>query len=57
MGHDQHTTAMEGNIDQKEGVLRRQKMNKHTYIALAVMAFGSITYGYSAAIIGTTLGE
>jgi hypothetical protein len=41
----------------KEGILRRQKIGPHTYLALLVVSFGSITYGYSAAIIGQTLGE
>jgi hypothetical protein len=39
-----------------EGVLRRQKLNAHTVAVLVVLGFGSITYGYTASIIGTTLG-
>lgn len=43
--------------DAEEGILRRQKLNAHTVAVLAVLGFGSITYGYTASIIGTTLGE
>lgn len=42
---------------EKEGILRRQKIGSQTYLALLVVSFGSITYGYSAAVIGNTLGE
>jgi hypothetical protein len=39
-----------------EGLLLKQKLNAHTCAVLAVLGFGSITYGYTASIIGTTLG-
>jgi hypothetical protein len=41
----------------QEGLLRRQKINAHTCAVLAVLGFGSLTYGYTASIIGTTLGK
>lgn len=41
----------------QEGLLRRQKLNAHTCAVLAVLGFGSLTYGYTASIIGTTLGN
>jgi hypothetical protein len=40
-----------------EGLLRKQKLNVHTCAVLAVLGFGSVTYGYTASIIGTTLGR
>ncbi|KIX98805.1 uncharacterized protein Z520_05266 [Fonsecaea multimorphosa CBS 102226] len=40
-----------------EGLLRRQRLNAHTCAVLAVLGFGSLTYGYTASIIGTTLGQ
>ncbi|KAJ9615767.1 hypothetical protein H2200_001844 [Cladophialophora chaetospira] len=40
-----------------EGLLRKQKLNVHTCAVLAVLGFGSLTYGYTASIIGTTLGQ
>ncbi|EXJ74111.1 uncharacterized protein A1O5_02405 [Cladophialophora psammophila CBS 110553] len=40
-----------------EGLLRKQKLNAHTCAVLAVLGFGSLTYGYTASIIGTTLGQ
>lgn len=46
-----------GNNVEKEGILRRQKVGAQTYLALLVVSFGSITYGYSAGVIGNTLGE
>ncbi|KAI1618273.1 MFS transporter [Exophiala viscosa] len=46
-----------GRHDAEEGILRRQKLNVHTVAVLAVLGFGSITYGYTASIIGTTLGQ
>jgi len=45
-----------GRHDEEEGVLRRQKLNSYNVAVLAVLGFGSITYGYTASIIGTTLG-
>lgn len=42
--------------DAEEGLLRKQKLNAHTCAVLAVLGFGSLTYGYTASIIGTTLG-
>lgn len=30
---------------EKEGILRRQKIGSQTYLALLVVSFGSITYG------------
>lgn len=41
----------------QEGLLRKQKLNAHTCAVLAVLGFGSLTYGYTASIIGTTLGK
>lgn len=45
-----------GRHDAEEGLLRRQKLNVHTCAVLVVLGFGSLTYGYTASIIGTTLG-
>ena len=39
-----------------EGVLRRQKVNVYGAAVLIVLGFGSITYGYTASVISTTLG-
>lgn len=39
------------------GVLRKQKINLYNVIVLIVLGFGSLTYGYTASIIGTTLGQ
>lgn len=41
----------------QEGLLRKQKLNAHTCAVLLVLGFGSLTYGYTASIIGTTLGK
>lgn len=38
-------------------LLKGQKPTLSTYLALLVVSFGSISYGYSAAVIGLTLGE
>ncbi|KAL2406535.1 MFS-type transporter criB [Exophiala dermatitidis] len=46
-----------GRHDAEEGLLRRQKLNVHTCAVLVVLGFGSLTYGYTASIIGTTLGQ
>ncbi|OQU95567.1 hypothetical protein CLAIMM_01752 [Cladophialophora immunda] len=43
--------------DASEGILLRQKLNAHTCAVLAVLGFGSLTYGYTASIISTTLGQ
>ena len=40
----------------EEGLLKRQRLNGYTLLILAALGFGSITYGYTASIIGTTLG-
>lgn len=40
----------------EQGLFSRQKINGFTLLILATLGFGSITYGYSASIIGTTLG-
>ncbi|OAP54331.1 MFS transporter, SP family, sugar:H+ symporter [Fonsecaea erecta] len=40
-----------------EGNLRSQGVNFGLIAVLAVLGFGSLTYGYTAAIIGTTLGQ
>ena len=39
-----------------EGLLKRRKVNAHTILILCTLGLGSITYGYTASIIGTTLG-
>jgi MFS family permease len=40
-----------------EGLLKRQKLNAYTLGILVTLGFGSLTYGYTASIIGTTLGQ
>jgi hypothetical protein len=40
----------------EEGLLKRQKLNGFTLLILTVLGLGSLTYGYTASIIGTTLG-
>ena len=40
-----------------EGLLKRQKLNAYTLFILCTLGFGSLTYGYTASIIGTTLGQ
>lgn len=40
----------------EEGLLKRQKLNGYTMLILTTLGFGSLTYGYTASIIGTTLG-
>ncbi|KAK4569539.1 hypothetical protein LTR86_003302 [Recurvomyces mirabilis] len=43
---------------EKDGrVLHRQKLNAYTFFVLCMLGIGSISYGYSASIIGTTLGQ
>ena len=39
------------------GVLRKQKLNMYNVLVLVVLGLGSLTYGYTASIIGTTLGK
>lgn len=39
------------------GVLHKQKINLYNVLVLFVLGFGSLTYGYTASIIGTTLGQ
>ena len=41
----------------EEGLLKRQKINAYTLFILFVLGLGSLTYGYTASIIGTTLGQ
>lgn len=41
----------------EEGILKRQKINSYIIFLLCILGFGSITYGYTASIIGTTLGK
>ncbi len=41
----------------EQGVLVRQKLNGYTVLILCALGLGSLTYGYTASIIGTTLGE
>jgi len=38
-------------------ILHQQKVNAHTIFVLCMLGFGSISYGYNASIIGTTLGQ
>jgi hypothetical protein len=40
----------------REGV-KRQRINAHNVLILCFIGLGSMTYGYTASIIGTTLGE
>jgi len=40
----------------REGALKRQKVNAYNVFVLLFLGFGSVTYGYTASIIGTTLG-
>jgi hypothetical protein len=42
--------------DLEEGILRRQKLNVHTVAILITLGLGSMSYGYTASIIATTLG-
>lgn len=35
---------------------KRRRVNAYTIGVLCVLGFGSLTYGYTASIIGTTLG-
>jgi MFS family permease len=37
--------------------LHRQRLNSHTLFVLLMLGLGSISYGYNASIIGTTLGK
>jgi hypothetical protein len=37
-------------------VLHRQKLNGYVLYVLCMLGLGSISYGYNASIIGTTLG-
>jgi hypothetical protein len=39
------------------GVLQRQRVNTHTIYVLLMLGLGSMSYGYNASIIGTTLGK
>jgi hypothetical protein len=41
----------------EEGVLKRQKLNTYNLMVLVMCGFGSISFGYTASIIGTTLGK
>lgn len=45
----------DSNADGK--VLHRQKVNGYILFVLCMLGFGSISYGYNASIIGTTLGQ
>ena len=40
----------------EEGLLQRQTLNGYTVLILVTLGLGSLTYGYTASIIGTTLG-
>lgn len=40
----------------KEGLLHRQKPNSYIFLVLFLLGLGSVSYGYNASIIGTTLG-
>lgn len=40
----------------EEGLLKKQKLNGYTVLILVTLGLGSLTYGYTASIIGTTLG-
>jgi hypothetical protein len=39
------------------GILSRQKINIHTVGVLILLGFGSVTAGYSAAVMGITSGK
>ncbi|EXJ75024.1 uncharacterized protein A1O5_01720 [Cladophialophora psammophila CBS 110553] len=41
----------------QEGILSRQKVNIHTVVVLVLLGFGSVTAGYSAAVMGITSGQ
>ncbi|OAL29863.1 hypothetical protein AYO22_01769 [Fonsecaea multimorphosa] len=41
----------------QEGILSRQKINVHTVVMLVLLGFGSVTAGYSAAVMGITSGQ
>ena len=40
----------------EEGLLKRQTLNGYTMLIIVTLGLGSLTYGYTASIIGTTLG-
>jgi urea transporter len=44
-------------LHDREGLLKRQKLNAYTLFILCTLGLGSLTYGYTASIIGTTLGQ
>lgn len=41
---------------EEEGVLKSQGINAYNILVLCCLGLGSLTYGYTASIIGTTLG-
>jgi len=41
---------------EEEGVLKQQGITAYNFLILCCLGFGSLTYGYTASIIGTTLG-
>lgn len=41
----------------EEGLLMKQKLNGYTILIIVTLGLGSLTYGYTASIIGTTLGQ
>ena len=40
-----------------QGLLKRQTLNGYTALIILTLGLGSLTYGYTASIIGTTLGK
>lgn len=52
-----HTLTATMGDHYEEGVLKRQKLNTYNLMVLIMCGFGSISFGYTASIIGTTLGK
>lgn len=44
-----------GASDTEQGIVHKQKLIVYTALILAILGFGSLTFGYAASTIGTTL--
>jgi len=48
---------MPDDIAPQESLLQLQRINSYTVYTLLMLGLGSMSYGYNASIIGTTLGS